>query len=569
MPENATPDASTSSVRIGLHAYPQIWVDDKLVDFPLKRGWALIALLSEHGGKMSRQHAARLLWPDAEVGIGRARLRRLVHQLNRGAGVELIAGDVDAVCLSRDGGDIEIDLVQTRRAAHAVLDGHFDDAHVECLLQPASRHILAGFVLDADTVQAWLEDQRLTHERLLVRALQRLAEQRLASHRPQDAALAARRLLDIDAFADAGHALLIEALAQLGQAAAVDVAYDEFATMLRHEFGTRPSALIEATYARAGALLQQRGDAPPAQPVTDTPRPRIHYTLSHDGVRLAYAHSGRGPPLVKAATWLSHLEFDWVSPVWAHLLSAMARDFTYVRYDERGCGLSDWNVDGLSFDSWVRDLESVIDALGVPQVALLGMSQGASIAIAYAVRHPERVTHLVLHGGYARGRLKRSATPAQREEAETMARLAELGWGKADPSFRQFFTSQFIPGGTREQHQWFNELERISTSPRNAARFMRAFATIDVSALLSQVRCPTLILHSRDDVRVPFDESRLMADTIPGARLVPIDSGNHLLLADEPGWADWLREVRAFLGVTTAPPDAAETFSARGRPSAP
>ena len=566
MSKHGTLEDGAPRVRIGLHAYPEIWVDDRRVELPLKRGWALIALLSEHGSKMSRSHAAGLLWPDTEVGIGRARLRRLVHELNRVAGAELVVGDADAICLSRRGREIEVDLTLTRRAAQAVLDGDLQDEHVERLLHPASRHILAGFGLGTDTVDAWLDEQRTAHERLLVRALQRLAELQLANAQPQAAALSARRLLEIDGFADAGHALLIEALARLGLSAAMDVAYDDAATLLRREFGTRPSALIESSYARAGSLLQAPGRPPPAQRDPPAPRPVIHYTRGRDGVRLAYAHAGRGPPLVKAATWLSHLEFDGVSPVWAHLLSAMARDFAYVRYDERGCGLSDWDVDDLSFDSWVDDLEAVIDALPAERIALLGMSQGASIAIAYAVRHPERVTHLVLHGGYARGRLKRNPTPAQHAEAETMARLAELGWGKADPSFRQFFTSQFIPGGTREQHQWFNELERISTSPGNAARFMRAFADIDVTALLPQVRCPTLILHSRDDVRVPIAESRLMAERIANARLVPIDSGNHLLLEDAPGWSVWLREVRTFLGVDAAPDG---PLNAPARPSAP
>lgn len=278
------------------------------------------------------------------------------------------------------------------------------------------------------------------------------------------------------------------------------------------------------------------------------PRQQIRFVKASDGVRLAYATSGVGAPVVvKAATWLSHLEFDWESPVWNHLLRAMSERGTFVRYDERGCGLSDWLVPELGFDSWARDLETVVDAVGAERFVLLGISQGAAVAIAYAVRHPERVSHLVLHGGYARGRLVRSATPEQRDEAETMARLAELGWGKADPSFRQFFTTQFIPGGTAEQHQWFNEMERISTSPENAARFMRAFNTIDVTPLLAQVRCPTLVLHSQHDVRVPFAEGRLIASGIPGAQFVPIASGNHLLLEGEPGWAQWLDAVRAFL----------------------
>jgi pimeloyl-ACP methyl ester carboxylesterase/DNA-binding CsgD family transcriptional regulator len=277
------------------------------------------------------------------------------------------------------------------------------------------------------------------------------------------------------------------------------------------------------------------------------PKQQLRFARSHDGVRLAYASSGTGPYLIKAATWLSHLEYDWDSPIWSHLLRELSQQCTFVRYDERGCGLSDWAVEELSFDSWVRDLETIADAIGAERFALLGISQGASISIAYAVRHPERVTHLVLASGYARGRLVRSDTPQQREEAEMMTKLAELGWGKADPAFRQFFTTQFIPGGTPEQHQWFNELERISTSPANAVRFMREFARIDVTALLPRVQCPTLVLHSRRDVRQPFEEGRLLATAIPGAQFVPIDSGNHLLLESEPGWRAWIDEVRAFL----------------------
>lgn len=279
---------------------------------------------------------------------------------------------------------------------------------------------------------------------------------------------------------------------------------------------------------------------------------QIRFARSHDGVRLAYAASGRGTPLIKAATWLSHLEYDWESPVWRHVLQALSERYHLLRYDERGCGLSDWRVPELSFESWVRDLEIVVDATGHERFALLGISQGASIAIAYAVRHPERVTHLVLHGGYARGRLIRSRSAQDAEEAEMMARLAEIGWGKTDPSFRQFFTTQFVPGGTPQQHEWFNELQRISTSPANAANFMRAFNTIDVTPLLPQVRCPTLVLHCTNDLRVPFEEGRLLATSIPNAQFVPIESRNHLLL-DEPGWQRALSAIEAFLPLQGAP----------------
>lgn len=281
---------------------------------------------------------------------------------------------------------------------------------------------------------------------------------------------------------------------------------------------------------------------------------KLRFIRSHDGVRLAYAATGQGPTVIKAATWLSHIEHDGDSPVWGHLLRHMAARHRLVRYDERGCGLSDWQVPDLRFHSWLRDLEAVADEAGGERFALLGISQGAPIAIAYAVRHPERVTHLVLQGGYARGRLVRSATRQQAEEAEMMCRLAELGWGRDDPSFRQFFTTQFIPGGTPAQHAWFNELERISTSPANAAAFMREFNTIDVTALLPRVRCPTLVLHSRDDVRVPFEEGRLLAMNIPGAVLVPVDSRNHLLLEDEPGWRQAREAIEQFLPAAGAAP---------------
>lgn len=277
------------------------------------------------------------------------------------------------------------------------------------------------------------------------------------------------------------------------------------------------------------------------------PKQQIRFCTAHDGVRLAYAVTGAGTPLVKASNWMSHLEFDLDSPVWSHLVRALSARHTLVRYDQRGCGLSDWSFPDLRFEDWVTDLERIVDAAGLDRFALLGISQGASIAIAYAVRHPERVTHLVMHGGYARGRVKRDPSPRQREEAETMIKLAELGWGQDDAAFRQFFTTQFIPGGTPEQHQWFNEIQRRSTSPANAARMMRIFNDIDVEALLPQVKTPTLILHSTGDVRVPFDEGRFLATRMPDARFVPLDSSNHLLLEAEPAWQRWIEEVRDFL----------------------
>jgi pimeloyl-ACP methyl ester carboxylesterase/DNA-binding CsgD family transcriptional regulator len=283
-------------------------------------------------------------------------------------------------------------------------------------------------------------------------------------------------------------------------------------------------------------------------------RQQIRFCTGHGGAQIAYATSGRGTPLVKASNWLSHLELDVNNPVWGHLIDELSRHHTLLRYDQRGCGLSDWQVDEISFEAWVTDLERVVDAAGLARFPLLGISQGASIAVAYAVRHPERVSHLILHGGYARGRLKRKPTSEQREEAEMMNRLVELGWGQENPAFRQFFTTQFIPGGTQAQHQWLNELQRVSTSPSNAARMMRVFNEIDIVPMLERVKCPTLILHAAGDARVPFDEGRLFASHIADARYVPLESDNHLLLQDEPAWERWLQEVRDFLPHHTQEP---------------
>lgn len=296
------------------------------------------------------------------------------------------------------------------------------------------------------------------------------------------------------------------------------------------------------------------------------PAPSIRFATSRDGVQLAYAVQGEGPTVVKAANWLSHIEFDADSPVWRHWLRDWSADHRLVRYDERGCGLSDRAPADLSFESWVTDLEAVVDALALPRFALLGVSQGGAVALAYAARHPERVSHLVLYGAYARGRLVRDRSAAAREEAELMQRLVRLGWGRENDAFRALFTAQFIPGGSLEQLRWFNELQRRSTTPDDACRFLDEFSRLDVTTVATQVRCPTLVLHARDDQRVPFDEGRLLAGLVPHARFVPLESRNHVLL-DEPAWPVFMAAVRDFLAV---PPAAAEAPQARlGEPLTP
>jgi pimeloyl-ACP methyl ester carboxylesterase len=278
-----------------------------------------------------------------------------------------------------------------------------------------------------------------------------------------------------------------------------------------------------------------------------TPRQDVRFCTAADGTRIAVASIGSGPPLVRASHWLSHVEHDLESPVWRPWLRELSRDHSYVRYDQRGSGLSDRSFAGFSLDVWVSDLETVVDALGLDRFPLLAMSQGGAIAIEYIRRHPERVSHLVLFGAYARGALKREPTPLQRLEAETLVNMIRVGWGSDNAAFRQVFTNRFIPGGTPTQHQWWTDLQRLTASAEGAARTLEAFQQVDVVDIAAQLRVPTLVMHSRDDIAVPFDEGRRLAATIPGARFVALESANHVLLEGEPAWHVFLEALRGFL----------------------
>ena len=291
-----------------------------------------------------------------------------------------------------------------------------------------------------------------------------------------------------------------------------------------------------------------REDPPRAGPKAAAPslRQDIHFCTTSDGVRIAYAVAGQGPTLVRAAHWLNHLEYDWESPIMSPALREFAAGRRFVRYDGRGNGLSDWDVSDISFDGFVRDLETVVEVGGLERFALLGMSQGSAISIAYAARCPQRVTHLIIYGGYARGRRRRAA-PQDLEHVDAMVTLMRQGWGQDNPAFRQLWTSLFMPGATPEQMQWFNNLQRITTSPENAIRMRRAMDDIDVTALLPQVTVPTLVLHHRGDAVAPFEEGRRLAAGIRGARFVALPDGHHVFRPGDPTWDRIFDEVNRFL----------------------
>lgn len=289
----------------------------------------------------------------------------------------------------------------------------------------------------------------------------------------------------------------------------------------------------------------------------------IRFCTAADGAQLAYATSGEGPPLVLSATWISHLEQMWRSLSWRPWLDAVTREHRVLRYDSRGCGLSDRNVGEVTFETWVRDFETVIDAAGYSRFALVATCQGGPIAIEYAARHPERVSHLVLYGTFARGRLRRGQ-PQQAEKGRVLIDMTRLGWGQDNHVFLQTWASAFQPGGSLEHFRSWAEQHRAAATPETASQLMQISWSVDVREAASHIRCPVLVVHPERDAVVPIEEGRLLASLIPDARFVPLDSDNHLLLAEEPAWPRLFGEVRRFL----AEPDRAIARSNAGLPLA-
>ena len=332
---------------------------------------------------------------------------------------------------------------------------------------------------------------------------------------------------------------------------------DHCVSRLRKVLGGEPSQFIE-TVPRQGyrfvcpvhhdnllaipiPVSEARGAAPPKMPPQ-----RINSFVTQDGVNIAYSQCGSGPPLVKAANWLNHLEFEWRSPIWAHWVTEFTRHHTLYRYDERGNGLSDWNIADFSFQAWVRDFAQLIDTIQLERFPILGISQGGAVALSYAARHPQRVSKLILCGAFARGWMFRGI-PGEIERRNALLTLVRLGWGQDNPAFRQMFTTLWAPTATPEQADWLNELQRVTTSPDNAAQLMVEAGKINIVDLLPKVKCPTLVLHGRDDASIPLAEGRLLAARIPGAKFVELPTCNHLVIPPEPAWDIFLEAVSEFM----------------------
>ena len=432
-------------LRLFLLGNPHLEQDGQTVGVTRRKALALLAYLAVSRQPRSRDELAALFWAEQDQSGARTNLRRDLSVLKQLLGDETLTADGQQIGLNLDGAfwldvayfDAQIDTAR----AHAHPDGRVCDECAAHLTEAAALYagdFMAGFSLpDSAAFEEWqfFEAERLS--RRLAGALQRLIEWHIDRGEYERGIDYARRWLALDQLHEPAHRRLMQLYTWAGQQSAALRQYQECARLLKAELDAPPedatTALYEAIRAKRLPPPHHTGapDAPTAPPTAAPPElhQTVRYCLSADGVRLAYATIGSGPPLVKAANWLSHLEYDWQSPIWRHWLTGMARRHMLIRYDERGCGLSDWDAADMSFEAWVRDLETVVDAAGVQRFPLIGISQGGPIAIEYAVRHPERVSHLVLYGTYARGKLKRDPTPQQIEEIDTLLKLIRLGWG--------------------------------------------------------------------------------------------------------------------------------------------
>lgn len=395
-----------------------------------------------------------------------------------------------------------------------------------------ARPLLEGLDLpQAETFQAWLISEREDAAALHLEALRRFAW-----HPETPDAEAVRWLRHWrtqDPLSSDAAELLAARLRAQGKS-------DEAAAIIKEHRHAMTLAGTQPRQGKAGDLDAQ--EAASARRLHQ----RIGYCRAKDGVRIAYATVGSGPPLVKAANWLNHLELDWEGPIWARTFETLASEYALVRYDERGNGLSDWDVDEISFEAFVSDLETVVEALGLARFPLIGLSQGCAVSIEYAARHPERVSALVLISGYAAG-WRIAASPEDVALRESVRELTRLGWGQSNPAYRHIFSQTFMPDGTQQELDWFDELQRQTTSPGNAVRFQDAFGDIDVRHRLGQLKVPTLVAHARNDQRIPISQGRELAANIPGARFLPLESRSHIILSHEPAWRPHMDEIMRFL----------------------
>jgi len=483
--------------------------------------------------RVHREQLVDTLWPDVALESVANRLHKAAHFVRKATGRSdsvVLSGDTVALFPTAD---VEIDaLTFERLAVDGLATG--DRASIDRAVA-----LYVGDLLPFDLYEDWAFHHR---QRLHLRYRELLR-----------ATGDYQRLIAVDPTDEDGHVGVMRVLLRNGDRSGVLHQYEVLSQILDQELDVGPS--VEARALRDLALGPARPDREFAGAGGGPPRSaslatqRVHFCTTTDDVRLAYASSGSGPPLVKASNWLTHLDYDWDSPVWRHWWQALSSRHTLIRYDERGCGLSDLNVDAASYslEAWVRDLETVVDALGLERFPLLGISQGGPIAIAYAARHPERVSHVIVYGTCARATWAR-ASDERRRELAALGELIKVSWGSDQPGFRQVYDAKFLPDGPIEQWRAFDELQRRSTSPRNAHLLWQAFGGLDCSEAARQLDVPTLVIHAADDQVWSFEEAEELHSMVSGSELVKLPSNNHILQAHEPAFAEFIDAVERFLG---------------------
>jgi len=515
-----------------------------------KKTRALLAYLAVTARPHSRDRLCAMFWavpddPRAALRWSLSRLRPIVDEHD----CQRIIANRENVGL--DPASTEVDLLSLRSLVRNGMESVATDA-LRQAVEALEGDFLEGLDLpDCHEFQNWCTGQREEVRRLRARVLTALVTR--FENAPEEALRYARALSLLEPADEAAHATLVRLLRVTGRWREADEHFRRAQQRL-DEFNVACTGTLRQAVQvpiRAGApTIAHDGNttSPHVQPLHAPPDLReVKFCRTSDGVRIAYAAVGDGPPLVWAAHWLSHLTFNWESPVWRHWTEEFAKDHCFVHYDKRGNGLSDWDNAEFSVDAFVRDLEAVVDTLGLERFALIGSSMGTPTSIAYAARHPERVSHLVLYGAFAQGWRTRRLSSADIELHEALITLTRHGWAKDNPAIRQILTSLLLPDATLEELNWFNELQRVSSSAENAARLLQSFGGFNVLDLLPGITAPTLVLHCRDDAALPFEQGRLIASRIPGARFVPLESRNHILLPRDPAWGRFVSEVRRFL----------------------
>ncbi|MBL8376817.1 MAG: alpha/beta fold hydrolase [Burkholderiales bacterium] len=527
------------SLELRLRGYPVAIIDGRPAPLALKRGLALLAVLAELGRKVPRQQLSALLWPDAAAAVGRARLRRLVHEVNLALGFDAVVGDSDSLWFTAETDVPFSDLERTRRLARAAVTtpaAAQSRAALEDLLSIDAHQMLEGFEFGADTFDDWVSQRRSEQHRLVARALERIGDELVGSGQPLLAGEAAARLVAIDPLSDAGHALLLRALAQRGDLAAVESAYFAFAELLRAELGVRPSPAYEALYEKARQQIMRPAPASGVDVALASHAPPIRFADGDEGT-IAYLELGSGPAtlVVLFGVW-SHVEVAWEEPTIRAILERFARRFRVVLVDRRGVGLSERLAQEHSLAAGAHDLEAVRRAVGAERLWLFGNSLGSMIAIEYAALFPDRVHGLALYGANARGCWSPDYPWALTlTQLDAWAERLREGWGQAT-SLAEFSPSS---AGNPAARDWWARLLRQAMSRNSLPALLRGFARMDVRHRLRDIGVPTLVLQREGDRITRVGAARYLAQQIPGARLMLLPGDDHNL---------WAGDVEAVIG---------------------